>query len=479
MSNATGLPFDDPPPAPDAPPGGTRRAVPERRIYTVTGLTAAIRGLLEGAWPEVWVEGELSNCRVWNTGHLFFTLKDAGAQIRGFMFKSDLRLLRFRPEDGVQVRVRGRLSVYDQRGEYQVTCGFMEPAGLGARQLALEQLKRTLQAEGLFDPARKRPLPLLPRKIGIVTSLEAAALRDILKVLAGRHANYHAVIRPARVQGDGAALEVAAAIRAICAVEGIDVVIVGRGGGSIEDLWAFNEEPVARAIASARVPVIAAIGHESDVTLADLVADLRAATPSNAAELVVARTAEFSARIDRLVERGAAAARRRCQDLWRRLAAAERRPGYAGLATRVAMRARRLDDLAAALAAAARGRLAAAAHGEHDLRARLDAQDPQRRLAAGRARALAAEARLVSAGTAAVHRAGRRAGELAARLDALSPLAVLARGYAVCWNEDRSRIVADATPDLVGRGVHVRLARGELHCTVNDATPAPAGPQGG
>jgi len=489
MANPTSLPFDDPPAAPrlePAPPAAAaahqptspRRPVAERRVYTVSALTAEIRGLIENTWPEVWVEGELSNCKVWNTGHMSFTLKDAGAQLRGFMFRSDLRLLRFRPEDGLQVRVRGRLGVYDARGEYQITCGFMEPAGLGARQLALEQLKRRLQAEGLFDPARKRPLPLLPRKIGIVTSLDAAALRDILKVLGGRHANYHAVIRPARVQGEGASQEVAQAIDALCGIEGIDVVIVGRGGGSIEDLWAFNEEPVARAIAACTVPVIAAIGHETDVTLADLVADLRAATPSNAAELVVARTAEFAHRIDRLVERGAAAVRRRTQDQWRRLAVAERRPGFAGFPTRLAMRARHLDELSNALAAALRGHLAAAGHRLREARARLEAGDPRRRLAASRARVLAANARLHAASSAAVHRAGRRAGELAARLDSLSPLAVLARGYAVCWSADRRRIVAEATPDLVGQDVHVRLARGELQCTVIDATPAPPGTQG-
>ena len=266
-----------------------------------------MRTLLEDRFFEIWVEGELSNCRVWNTGHLYFTLKDANAQIKGVMFRSSLRLLRFTPQDGLRVVARGRISVYDPKGEYQIVCEHLEPEGLGALQLAFDQLKQRLAAEGLFDQARKRPLPALPRKIGIVTSLDGAAVRDIINVLRRRYANAHLVIRPTRVQGDGAALDIARGLRAIAKVKGVDVILVGRGGGSIEDLWSFNQEVVARAIAGSPVPVISAVGHETDVTIADFVADLRAPTPSAAAEMVVARKDEFVARIDRLV-RGVQAA---------------------------------------------------------------------------------------------------------------------------------------------------------------------------
>ena len=247
--------------------------------------------------------GEISNCRLWNTGHLYFTLKDPGAQIKAVMFRSDVRSLKFKPEDGLHVVVRGRISVYEPKGEYQIVCEHMEPHGLGALQLAFDQLKRRLQAEGLFDAARKRPLPSLPRKIGIVTSLDGAAIRDIIKVLGRRYPNAHLVIRPARVQGEGAAADVARGIRDIVKVPGIDVVIVGRGGGSIEDLWAFNEEAVARAIVASPVPVISAVGHEVDVTIADFAADVRAPTPSAAAEMVVARKEDFCTHIERLSDR--------------------------------------------------------------------------------------------------------------------------------------------------------------------------------
>src|SRR6185436_4851401 len=248
---------------------------------------------------------------------LYFTLKDGASQVKAVIFRSALRYLKFKPADGLRVVARGRVSVYEPKGEYQLVCEHLEPHGLGALQLAFDQLKKRLQAEGLFDAARKRPLPSLPRKIGIVTSLDGAALRDIIKVLRRRYANVHLVIRPARVQGDGASIEIAQALRQIGRVPNVDVVIVGRGGGSIEDLWAFNEENVARAIAKSPVPVISAVGHETDTTIADFVADVRAPTPSAAAELVVARKDEFCNRIDRLHDRLGAAARGRIQRLSR------------------------------------------------------------------------------------------------------------------------------------------------------------------
>src|SRR5436309_5299465 len=297
MSGLFDLPFEDEP----EPPAEARPV--QRRVLTVTELTVALRDTLEERFFEVWVEGELSNCRVWNTGHLYFTLKDPSAQVRGVIFRSSLRYLKFKPEDGLRVVARGRVSIYEPKGEYQLVCEHLEPQGLGARQLAVDQLKNRLQDEGLFDASRKRPLPALPRRIGIVTSLEGAAIRDIINVLQRRYANAHLVVRPARVQGEGAAVEIARAIRAIGRLKQIDVVIVGRGDGSAEDLWSFNEEIVARAIAASPVPVISAVGHETDVTIADFVADLRAPTPSAAAELVVARKDDFRQRIDHLRDR--------------------------------------------------------------------------------------------------------------------------------------------------------------------------------
>src|SRR5262245_57844465 len=300
MSDLFDLPFeeDEPEPEPEtAPPPAARH------VLSVTELTIKIRDRLEHDFFELWVEGELSNCRVWNTGHLFFTLKDSASQIRGFMFRSTLQYLKFKPADGLRVVARGKISVYEPKGEYQLVCGHLEPQGLGALQLAFDQLKRRLQAEGLFDAARKRPLPALPRKIGIVTSLDGAAIRDIIKVLGRRYPNAHLVIRPARVQGEGAAAEIARGIKDIVKVAGIDVVIVGRGGGSVEDLWAFNDEGVARAIAASPVPIISAVGHEVDITIADFAADVRAPTPSAAAEIVVARKEDFCAHIERLGER--------------------------------------------------------------------------------------------------------------------------------------------------------------------------------
>src|SRR5215813_2856501 len=310
MSDLFDLPFEE---DPDEGANDTEVPVPTRRIYTVTELTVRVRDHLEERFFEVWVEGELSGVKLWNTGHLYFTLKDSSSLLKGLMFRSALRYLKFKPTDGLRVVARGKISVYEPKGEYQLVCEHLEPQGLGALQLAFDQLKKRLQVEGLFDVARKRPLPALPRKIGIVTSLEGAAIRDIIKVLQRRYANVHLVIRPARVQGEGASIEIAQALRQIGRVPNVDVVIVGRGGGSIEDLWAFNEEMVARAIARVPVPVISAIGHETDTTIADFAADKRAPTPSAAAEIVVAAKDEFFRHIDTLHARLRAAARARLQ----------------------------------------------------------------------------------------------------------------------------------------------------------------------
>jgi exodeoxyribonuclease VII large subunit len=477
MPSLFDLPFEEDerdsrsrPSAPGAGPDSLGAAPAEpvvpRAPLTVTELTADIRVVLEAGFADVWVEGELSNCRLWNTGHLYFTLKDAGAQLRAVMFRSDVRRLRFKCEDGQHVVARGRLSVYDQKGEYQIICESLEPKGLGALQLAYEQLKRKLDAAGLFDPARKRPLPLLPRKIGVVTSMEGAAIRDILSVLAKRYPQAHVVIRPARVQGEGAAQDVARGLQQIARVDGVDVVIVGRGGGSIEDLWAFNEEVVARAIANCPVPVISAVGHETDVTIADFVADLRAPTPSAAAEVVVARRDEFVARIDRHHERLTAALNRRMLRLDSRLQALDSSRGLARVPAAMALRARHLGEIGEQLRRRVVERVHGGARRLASAERGLERHDPRRRLAESRTRLTAYEGRLEAALARRQSRDAARFGALAGRLESLSPLAVLGRGYAVCWNADRTAIIRSADTVRPGDGVRVTLASGELACEV-------------
>ena len=461
MSSMFDLPFEMP--AEDEPVAPAPSEPPVRRVYTVSELSAHIRATLEERFFEVWVEGELSNCKVWNTGHMYFSLKDAGAQVRGVMFRSALRLTRFTPKDGLRVVARGRVTVYDPKGEYQVVCEHLEPAGLGARQLAFEQLKARLDAEGLFAAVRKRALPELPRKVGVVTSLDGAAVRDNIQVLRRRSANVHIVIRPTPVQGD----------RAIGRVPTVDVVIVGRGGGSIEDLWAFNEEVVARAIAGCPVPTVSAVGHETDVTIADFVADCRAATPSAAAELVLARKDDVYTRVERLARRMDRAVESRTGRLEARLRAIENRPALAGFHARLAMRQRYAAELQSSFDAAWRRRVAAERRRVSTLRGRLDALDVRQRLSSGRRRLDRQRARLDACVRALHHRAQAQLGVSAGRLEALSPLSVLARGYAVCWNDDRSSVVRRASQVAAGDRVRVRLSEGELQCDVRATQSEP------
>jgi exodeoxyribonuclease VII large subunit len=456
------LPFDD-------SRGERVPTPPTRRVLSVSELAAAIRDRLESAFPELLVEGEISGGRVWNTGHYYFTLKDAGAQIRAVMFRTSLRYLTFKPADGLRVTARGRLSVYEPKGEYQLVCELLEPQGFGALQLAFEQLKKTLAAEGLFDPSRKRPLPALPRRIGIVTSIDGAALRDVVRVLRRRYPNAHLVIAPTRVQGEGAARDIARALAAIARVDDVDVVIVGRGGGSLEDLWAFNDEAVARAIAACPVPVISGVGHETDTTIADFVADVRAATPSAAAELVVRRKDEFWAHIDRLGERLIAAATRRIGRLENRLRSLEARPGYAGVPARVAWRGRRLAEDASALREAMVTEWTRRARQFEGVRRALERFDPRHRLASVRTRLAAHDHRLSVAIVARRHDASSRFRNAAARLDGLSPLAVLGRGYAVCWDATRTRIIRDAATVSAGESLVVTVERGEIRATVDSS----------
>ena len=465
MTERPGLPFGDPEPAPA--PAPEPAAQPVRRVLTVSELTASVRVLLESKYAEVWIEGEISNARVWKTGHLYFTLKDAGAQLRAVMFRSALRYQRFRPEDGQHVIARGRLSVYEPKGEYQIVCEHLEPQGVGALQLAFEQLRRRLDREGLFDAARKRPLPPLPRKIGVVTSLDGAALRDIINVLSRRHPNVHVVIslgaRPGRARGGGDRPGAAAA---------------GRRTG----LWTSSSSAAAaarlktsgrstRSRSRARSPPrpcrsLRRVGHETDFTISDFIADLRAPTPSAAAELVVAGKDEIAARIRNLEQRLRSAARDGLQRRRATVHLLQTRPGLAGWPTRVAVRGRQVGELTHRLARAARGGAARRERRLHELRLRLEARDLRRRIDGIRARLRAAHDGM-SAALRAVQRAREARLRVAAgRLETLSPLGVLARGYAVCWDAGRSSIIRDAAQVAAGEKVHVTLHSGALDCTV-------------
>ena len=470
MADLVDLPFDDPAHA-TSDPQLSKAPLPTakpttRRIFTVTELTSEVRELLETTYGEIWIDGELSNYRRWRTGHVYFTLKDAGAQLKGVMFRSAVRHLRFTPDDGMRVIVRGRLSVYEPKGEYQVVCEHIEPHGVGALQLAFEQLKRRLELEGLFDPSSKQSLPTLPRKIGIVTSMDGAALRDIIHILGRRYPNVHLVIRPVHVQGEGAGNDIAQALNQIAELSGVDVIIVGRGGGSIEDLWAFNEEVVARAIVASTVPIISAVGHETDFTIADFAADLRAPTPSAAAELVVTRKDEFRAQIDRMRERLRNGASMRIHSKQARVRSLEQRPGLAAWPTLLALTGRRAVDLSYGLSRTTRRFVGRVQRRYHELRLRLEGRDLRRTVGAITTRLTLSKGRLTREITRHLSERRESLVALAGRLENLSPLGVLGRGYAVCWNSDRSGIVSDASLVEKDDAVHVTLHRGELGCKV-------------
>jgi exodeoxyribonuclease VII large subunit len=424
-----------------------------RAVLTVSELTEQLRALLEERFPAVWVEGEISNFRAYGSGHAYFTLKDADAQLRCVIFRTRAPRIRFQPADGLHVVAFGSVEVYAQRGEYQLVVELLEPRGLGALQLAFEQLKARLQAEGLFDAARKRDLPRFPKKIGLVTSPSGAALRDMLRVIARRFGELHIMIAPCRVQGEGAAAEVAQGLRDLNALGDVDVIIVGRGGGSLEDLWAFNEEVVARAIASSKAPVISAVGHEVDFTIADFVADLRAPTPSAAAELVVREKQAVVDALDDLRERLLRAATRPLRDL-----------------------ERRVDELTLRMRRALTGELRHASHRVAMLVSTLRSTSPVARVSGGRHRLERLDARLASAVTRSCERARFRLRAAVARLDSLSPLAVLGRGYSLTLTPER-RIVRSARDVRAGDEVRVLLHRGSLECRVARTREADDRPQ--
>jgi exodeoxyribonuclease VII large subunit len=451
--------------------------VPERQVWTVRALVTAVRGLVERQYSDCWVEGEISNFRNPDSGHLYFTLKDQDAQIRVVMFRSSARLLRFRPENGLHVTVRGRITIYEERGELQISAEFMEPQGAGALQLAFEQLKARLQAEGLFEAARKRSIPPLPQRIGIITSPQGAALRDILNILARRHRSANILIYPAQVQGDAAASEVMAGLKHFqgSAQSGtaVEVIIIARGGGSAEDLAAFNHEGLARAVAASKVPVISAIGHETDFTIIDFVADLRAPTPSAAAELVIrsrqeieAHTEELDRRLERAVRYRLLMARQGLTELAQHGAFASMMDGIRRGQQRLDERSFRLEKAQRLLLERKHRRLemAAAAVRHYDARRRLSTIRQQ--LESFRANLAAATRARLLAGRATLDRR-------TASLEALSPLAILNRGYALVFDAD-GQLAKDAARLAPGDEMSARLARGRVRARVTGSEPESA-----
>ncbi len=458
----------------EGPGGGSPRPVgrsPGRRAFTVSELTERIQGVLETEFVDVWVEGEVSNLKLAASGHWYFSLKDGQAQVRAVVWKTDARLIRFRPQDGMKVLARGQLRVYPPRGEYQLSVQVLEPLGKGSLQQAFEELKDRLEKEGLFDPGRKRPLPMLPRRIGVVTSPTGAVLRDILRVLRSRYADLEVLVYPALVQGEGAAAEIVQGIRALNRIgahpeRALDVILLARGGGSLEDLWAFNEERVARAIAASRIPTISAVGHETDFTIADFVADLRAPTPSAAAERVVQAKEDLQAKIAALEERRDAALRLRLARIRSRVEAAAAHRVFAAERGRLRVQAQRVDDLARrAETGLVRGLERGHEHARR-LRERLEAFRFDRQVAARRERLLRHSDRLTAVLRAQAERRRAALARLAASLDGLSPLAVLGRGYALVWDEAGRTLVRDAAEVEAGQGLRVRLHRGALRATV-------------
>lgn len=438
---------------------------PERRIWSVSELNARIRGVLEAQFRDLWVEGEISNLRPAQSGHLYFTLKDESAQIRCVCFKSQARLLKFQPEDGLHVTVRGSLSVYEQRGDVQLYVEHLEPVGLGALQLAFEQLKKKLEAEGLFDAARKKPLPVLPRRIGIVTSPAGAAVRDILRILRQRFPNASVLVYPARVQGEGAAGDIVKGIHFFNRSRLVDVMILARGGGSLEDLWAFNEEDVARAIAASQIPVITGVGHESDFTIADFVADQRASTPSNAAEIVVRTRQEFDRHIAQLQQQLAQHIRYQLLVWKRQVQDLAAHPGFRRLEDVVRQRRLRADELSARLGELLRARLELARRRLTVAETRVRSFDLRARLATLRARLDQRSGELGERMARRLAAQRQRLEKIMLQLDERSPLRVLERGYAIAYDA-AGNVLRDAEQVGVGDEIRVQLARGRLAADV-------------
>jgi exodeoxyribonuclease VII large subunit len=443
---------------------------PTRRAFTVSELTARIRDLLARNFTDIWVEGEISNRREAQSGHIYFTLKDDRAQVRCAFFKQQQRGLKFHPEDGLHVTVRGSVSVYESRGEYQIYVENIEPVGLGALQLAFEQLKKRLEAEGLFSADRKKPLPLLPSRIGLITSPRGAAVQDVVRILRRRFPNVHLTVFPVRVQGEGAALEIVKALRFFNQKLRVDVLILARGGGSLEDLWAFNEEALARAIAASEIPVISGVGHETDFTIADFVADVRASTPSAAAELVVQTRREFDRRIADLRETLASLIRYRLLEFSRRVHELAGRRGFRRPLDLLRQQRQRADEMTSRLAQGLRARLDLSRRRLHAAHVRIISFDFRVKISAFRLRLEKRAADLGLRGERLLRAKRERLQRLTLQLEERSPLRVLERGYAIATDASGA-VLRDANSVNLGDAVNIQLHRGRLTAQVTKKEP--------
>jgi len=438
----------------------------QRKIYSVYDITSEIKRSLDKLGI-VWIQGEISNFKRHSSGHLYFSLKDQRAQVKAAFFRNNNMYLKFRPEDGMEVLARGRLSVYEPRGDYQIIVEYMEPVGLGSLQLAFDQLKEKLRKEGLFDDAHKVSLPLLPQKVGIVTSPTGAAIRDILRILKRRNASLDVLLYPVKVQGPGAAEEIAAGIRYLNSRNDIDVIIVGRGGGSIEDLWAFNEEIVAQAIFRSELPLISAVGHEVDFTIADFVADLRAPTPSAAAEMVSGAREDLRVSVSSLRGRLCQAIRRGIERHRLDLERLAHNRAFAVAPNKIRDLQQRFDEGTLRMAHAMHRFALAIRHRERMLSMRLSTLD-LRRFIHHREDILARNhQQLISGIKALLHRERARFEIAIGKIDALSPLAILQRGFALC-RDAQGTIIKSASVVSPGDRVRVTLASGELNCQVEE-----------
>jgi len=439
---------------------------PDRRVWAVRELVAALRTSMEREYGDIWVEGEISNFRApGSSGHLYFTLKDGDSQIRAVMFKSQARLLRFRPEDGMLVVLRGRATIYETKGELQLSAEYLEPKGAGALQVAFEQLKAKLEAEGLFDAVRKKPIPVLPRCIGIVTSPQAAALRDILNVLRRRHHSANLLIYPAQVQGEAAAGEVSTGIKYFNRAKNVDVIIVARGGGSAEDLAAFNHEGLARAVADSEIPIISAIGHETDFTIIDFVADLRAPTPSAAAELVILSRQEIEEQAESLHSRLARAVRYRLLMAKQALTEAAQQGAFARMVGGIQQRQQKLDDLIFRVEKSER-RLIEQHRRRWERASAAVRHYDARRMLAGIRKDLATQTSAVGAAVRALLlRQKSRLDQMQHQLKALSPVAILERGYALVFDSS-GKLLKDSEQVEQGDEISARLAHGTFTARV-------------
>jgi len=440
-------------------------AKPERRIWPVRELVSAVRTHLEREFTDTWVEGEISNYRPATSGHLYFTLKDGDAQLRIVMFRMQARLLRFRPENGMQVLVRGRITIYEGRGELQLMAEHMEPMGAGALQVAFEQLKARLAAEGLFEQSRKKPLPALPRTIGIVTSATGAAVQDMLNVLRRRHESVNILIYPAQVQGEAAPGEVSAGVRYFNEAKNVDVIIVARGGGSVEDLAAFNDEGLARTVAASTIPVISAVGHETDFTICDFVADLRAPTPSAAAEIVIRSKQELEDRVNGLRTRLSRAVRYQMLSTRNTLTQLAHHGAFARMHELIARRDQKIDELQSRSVMALRETLrglrrrldvASTRVRSHDLRTRLESRERE---------VQAKLNELTSATRRVMEKRRARLERMTSQVHALSPVAILERGYALVFDGE-GHLVKNAAQLKPGDSMTAQVAKGAIAAKV-------------